>query len=645
MTIINIKTLNDVESLEQANPGASHSEFNNTYDAIKHSAAQRPDKTAISFFLQGDAYNNAHDISYQTLLSKITQAANFFDSIGLTENDVVAFFLPNTPEAHYVIWGGEARCQILAINPLLEPKQIGDLINSVQAKAVVTMNPMHQIELWPKLEQLLPELVHTEHVIGIDIAHHVTGPMAEPAQAMQAQMRGAISLPAGKTYHNFTAAIAEQNGEALNFTREYTDETISSLYCTGGTTGLPKIARRTHVNELSNVKAVQQSNSQMLNEEMVVLGGLPLFHVNGALVTGLLPFTVGGTVVIATPQGYREPNVIPNFWDIVEHHKVTTFSAVPTVYSALMNFPIEGKDLSSLKFGICGAAPMPVETFKSFQETTGIKILEGYGLTEGTCVSSLNPFHGEQKVGSIGLRLPYQQMKAVNIDGDKITRYCDTDEIGVLAVRGPNVFLGYQLEHQNKGLWLYDEDGNRWLNTGDLARQDEEGYFWLTGRKKELIVRAGHNIEPKLIEEAMCKHPAINLAAAVGKPDLHAGEVPVCYVQVENPSSLDPEELLSFAAAEISERAAIPKAIHIVEQLPVTAVGKVFKPQLEMQEIDKCITALASEMLPQTQASVSVAQDPKHGILASIELGECDGEAKAAFVKKLGEYTFKSSCN
>ncbi len=642
MNTVNVETLKDIEQIEQSTPLSANMPYTNTYEAIKQSALKNTDKTAISFFLSGQQYTDSKDISYAELLNNITKAGNFFHSIGLSDTDVVAFFLPNLPETHYVLWGAEAACRVMAINPLLEPEQIRDLLNAVGAKAVVTMNPMKNLELWGKLESIINDLPETKHVIGVDIAHYVSGVKGIAAKLIQRSHRNKIKLPAGKTYYNFTAAIKQHSGESLLFNRQFDSDTISSLYCTGGTTGLPKIARRTHQNELFNVKAVQLSNSQVLNEDLVVLGGLPLFHVNGALVTGLLPFTIGGTVVIATPQGYREQGVLPNFWDIAAHYKVTTFSAVPTVYSGLMNFSTEGKDLSSLKLGICGAAPMPVETFKAFQQVTGIKILEGYGLTEGTCVSSLNPFMGEQKVGSIGLRLPYQQMQCVRIDGDKIVGHCATDEIGVLAVKGPNVFLGYQLEHQNKGLWLYDEEGNKWLNTGDLARQDEQGYFWLTGRKKELIVRSGHNIEPKLIEEAMCSHPKVTMAAAVGKPDLHAGEVPVCYVVVEAGAQVSEQELKTFASKTITERAAVPKDIMVVDALPVTAVGKVFKPKLEMLEIDKCIRILAAEIVPEHKIDVVVEQDSKYGVMANIELLSCNEGLKETFRKELGQYTFKS---
>lgn len=642
---IEIQSLSDIEQVEKSHAWQDLEHFESTYDAIKASAEQRPNAEAIAFFLKGDDYDKAHSVSYRSLLENITRSANFFNAIGLKDDDVVAFIMPNLPETHYLIWGGEAACRVLAINPLLEAGQIKDLINSVGAKAVATMNPMVNIDLWPKLASILPELTATEHVIGVDIAHYVNGPAGFAAKAIQSANRLKIKLPKGKRYHNFTSALKKQNKNTLQFKRHFDEDTISSLFCTGGTTGLPKIARRTHQNELANVTSVSIVNGPLLEPGQTILGGLPLFHVNGALVTGLMTFVVGARVVMATPQGYRGENVISKFWDIVEHHKVNAFSGVPTVYSTLMNFPIDGKDISSLEMGICGAAPMPVETFKAFQDKTGVKILEGYGLTEGTCVSSINPYYGAQKVGSIGLRIPYQQMMAVQVDDDQITRQCEVDEIGALVVRGPNVFQGYQLEHQNKGLWLYDDEGRRWMNTGDLARQDADGYFWLTGRKKELIVRGGHNIEPKMIEEAMCKHPAINLAAAVGKPDVHAGEVPVCYVQVDANQTVDVDELLAFAEQEVPERAAVPKEIRVVSELPLTAVGKVFKPQLEMQEIELCVQSLARAELPENEVKITVSQDPKLGILASVEIMQGNDELTAHLSRKLGQFTFKSQCS
>ena len=173
--------------------------------------------------------------------------------------------------------------------------------------------------------------------------------------------------------------------------------------------------------------------------------GLPLFHVNAVLVTGLLPFSRGAHVILGTPQGYRGEGVIARFWEMVERHRINFFSGVPTVYAALLQQPTQGRDLSSLEYGLCGAAPMPVELMRGFQKRTGLKILEGYGLTEGTCVSTCNPPRGERRIGSIGLRVPLQAMKAVVLDdAGAYVRDCADGEVGVLVIRGPNVFAGYK---------------------------------------------------------------------------------------------------------------------------------------------------------------------------------------------------------
>ena len=284
--------------------------------------------------------------------------------------------------------------------------------------------------------------------------------------------------------------------------------------------------------------------------------GLPLFHVNGQLVTGLSPWSRGGHVVIGTPQGYRDKAVFEQFWAIVEHYRVNAFSGVPTVYAALLQTPLGSHDVSSVEFGYCGAAPMPTELFRSSEAKTGIRILEAYGLTEGGCVSSVNPPDAEPRIGSVGLRLPYQDMTVMILDeAGAFLRFADVDEPGVLAIKGPNVFSGYVNPIHNAGLWI-DCGGERWLNTGDLARQDADGYFWLTGRKKELIIRGGHNIDPKLIEEPLHRHPDVALAAAIGRPDSRAGETPVLYVQLKAGATASQTELLEYASAHIPERGA-----------------------------------------------------------------------------------------
>ena len=227
---------------------------------------------------------------------------------------------------------------------------------------------------------------------------------------------------------------------------------------------------------------------------------------------------------------FRSEGVVANFWKIVEHWRINFFSGVPTLYTGLLQVPVGSADVSSLRYGLCGAAPLPVEVFRAFEAATGIRLLEGYGLTEGACVSSVNPPAGERRVGSIGIRLPHQEMKTVRLDAaGRHLGDCAAGEVGVIAISGPNVFEGYLAAEQNAGLWIDCGDGRRWLNTGDLGRFDEDGYFWLTGRQKELIIRGGHNIDPAAIEDPLHAHPDVMLVAALGRPDVYAGELPVAY--------------------------------------------------------------------------------------------------------------------
>jgi fatty-acyl-CoA synthase len=345
---------------------------------------------------------------------------------------------------------------------------------------------------------------------------------------------------------------------------------------------------------------------------------LPLFHVNAQLVTGLLPWMCGDHVVLGTPEGYRGQGVVELFWEIVSHYRVTMFSGVPAIYASLLEVPVHANDISSLQFAICGAAPMPVKLIEAFESKTGIKIIEGYGLTEGTCVSSVNPPYGQRRPGSIGLRIPYQLMSTVVLKGEgRFLRKAEVDEVGIVAIRGPNVFSGYLDGGHNEGLWI-EVAGERWLNTGDLGWQDAEGYFWLAGRKKELIIRGGHNIDPKIIEEALSKHPAVALVAAIGRPDAHAGELPVAYVQLKPGAGASEQELMNFAADTIPERAAIPKRISILRALPTTAVGKIFKPTLHNLEVETVVRSEAMRV-GATIANFRVDEDAHRGKIARVQ--------------------------
>ena len=434
----------------------------------------------------------------------------------------------------------------------------------------------------------------------------------------------------------FRNAMLSQPADRLVAPRTITEGTRSSYFCTGGTTGAPKIAIRTHGNEVFDAWAAAQF-FQTSEGQRTVFCGLPLFHVNAQLVTGLLPWMQGDHVVLGTPEGYRGNGVIARFWEIVAHYRVSRFSGVPTIYSALLDVPVGKNDISSLETALCGAAPMPAKLIDLFEAKTGVKIAEGYGLTEAACVSSVNPFYGERRAGSIGIRLPYQLMRAVILDdAGRFRRAAEIDEIGTLLIKGPNVFVGYLDPRHNKDLWV-EIDGENWLNTGDLGRQDSDGYFWLAGRRKELIIRSGHNIDPKLIEEALLKHPSVAMVAAIGSPDAYAGEVPVAYVQTKPGVSVSEQELLDFATTHIPERAAIPKRVRIADQLPLTGVGKIFKPALQQQEIENVIRSEA-EAAGVALVDVAVDRDPQAGLMARIQTS---GGAKS-LQSALDRYAFKS---
>lgn len=625
-----VRNLADIQALE-CTPLAERNLPASTYEALRRCATQHAGAPALSFFLDASRFTRTHDWSYAELFADITRAANAFHDLGIRPGEVIGFVLPNLPETHFTIWGGEAAGIVMAINPLLEAAQMAELLRAAQVKVLVTLAPTPGSDLWPRLASQLDGLPDLKQVVWVSLAPYVSLPKALALRWLaRRERRKHPHLP----IHDLRTLMKRQAHDMLKSARQISAGERSSYFCTGGTTGLPKIAARTHGSEVFNAWAMA-ANMQPRAAGQVIFCGLPLFHVNGQLVTGLMPWTHGDRVIIGTPQGYRGAGVIPAFWAMVQHFGINFFSGVPTVYSALLQQPTQGHDLSSLQYALCGAAPMPVELFREFEQVVGVRILEGYGLTEGACVSSSNPPEGERPIGSIGLRLAYQDMRAVILDdAGAYLRDADHDEVGVIAIHGPNVFLGYLDDSHNRGLWI-DIGGQRWLNTGDLGRQDAQGYFWLTGRKKELIIRGGHNIDPKQIEEALQAHPAVALVAAVGSPDAHAGEIPVAYVQLGLGQRADSAELLDFANRQISERAAVPKRIEILDALPVTPVGKIFKPALQQREIARVIRQEADNHGLQNIA-VEVVQDARRGLVARIQAGS----ARERLAPALGRYSF-----
>ncbi|SDH62768.1 acyl-CoA synthetase [Pseudomonas panipatensis] len=619
---MSIASLRDIEALESV-PLEQRDLPASTYELLRRSAARHAGHSALHFLLQGRADEEPVRISYAELFARVTQAANAFHRLGVRPGTAVSFLLPNLPQTHYVIWGGEAAGIVNAINPLLDPQHIAELVRAADSRVLVTLAPFPGSDLWDKVAALRDELPELSAILCVDLANY----LPEPQRAALKAQRG--PLPAGVL--DFDEALAACPDDHLESGRVIHGDEVASYFHTGGTTGTPKLAPHSHANEVAMAE-IMGLNADYAPDD-VLLCGLPLFHVNGVMVTGLAPFHRGAQVLLPGPQGYRNPTLIEHFWKLVERYRVSSFSGVPTIYAALLQVPSDGHDLSSLRFALCGAAPMPVELIRQFEARTGLKIIEGYGLTEGTCGTSCNPRGGERRPGSIGLRLPYCQVKVALLDGDgRYLRDAAVDEIGNLCLKGPTVFKGYLQSDKNKGIWV---DGE-WFNTGDLGRIDADGYIWLTGRSKDLIIRGGHNIDPQMIEEALHRHPAVAMAAAVGKPDAHAGELPVAYIQLKPGAEVSVADLLEHAARHVPERAAVPKDIWLLDALPVTAVGKTFKPALRMDAIRRVFEEETRTLQPRPR--IEVVSDERHGQKAQLFVGALDAATRAALASRLGAF-------
>ena len=632
-----ISTLADIEAVESV-PLAEQGLADNTYAAIRRTAEKYPDNPALIFFLQAKAYEKAVTFSYRDFLARLHQTANLFHELGIGPKDTVAYILPNLPQTYLTLYGGEAAGIACPINPLLEADTLADILNAAETKVLVTIGPFPKSDLWEKVASVADRVASLKTIVQVDIANYLSLPLKLLIKASRAVKKG----PSVRArIIDFDSAVARQPSDRLVSGRVIGPDEIASYFHTGGTTGIPKLAAHTHFNEVFDAWAAAVVAVDSQPGDLNYLG-LPLFHNYGAIAVGLGAWLSGAGVVIGTPQGFRGEGVIDNFWKIIAHYRCTMFSGVPTLYKALLNVPVGDADLSGVQLTTSGAAPLPVELAHQFTEKTGIPILEGYGLTESTSVASVNPRYGESRVGSVGLRLAYQRWATALLEDANFVRFCGPGEVGVVLLQGPNVFVGYRDDFHNRGAFV-EIDGQRWLNTGDLGRLDEDGYLWLTGRKKEIIIRGGHNIDPQMIEEPLMRHPAVALTAAVGRPDPRVGEVPVVYVELKPGAKATPEELMAFAQKEIGERAALPKEVRILDAIPLTAVGKIYKPALYHEQVEEVLREDVKNVPGVISLFIKADVDKRLGTVAQVEVTTRSGveasEMAAAVKTVLGQYT------
>ncbi|WP_368186738.1 acyl-CoA synthetase [Aestuariibius sp. HNIBRBA575] len=616
-------TLADRNAFEQEMSWEERDVPSTMYELLSGTAHKFGGRKAVTFQMFSGPKDKDETLTWSELLRKSTQTANLFRSLGIGETDVVAFLLPNSTETILTYLGGTIAGIVNPINPLLDAEQIGAILRETNAKVLVTLKAFPKTDVPQKAAEAVALAPNVETVIEVDLLRYLTGvkklivPMIRP-----------------KNPHTHNAKVLDFNKEMVKQPSELAfkdsdGDRVAAYFHTGGTTGMPKVAQHRYSGIVYNAWL---GATLLFDEKDVQMCPLPIFHVFATIVSLGASLGSGAQVVFPTPQGYRGDGVFDNFWKLIERYKATFMITVPTAISALMQRPVDA-DISSLRLAFSGSAPLPIELYRRFEESAGVTICEGYGLTEATCLVAINPPDGEKKIGSIGLPFPYCDVKILRHTADGPVE-CPTDEIGEICIDNPGVYAGSTYTEVDKNHDLFHHD--IYLRTGDLGRIDADGYLWITGRAKDLIIRGGHNIDPAEIEEALAGHPMVAFAGAIGQPDAHSGEIPCAYVELVEGGNVSSEDLITFAKDRIHERAAHPKYLEILPELPKTAVGKIFKPDLRKLAIARIYgQALANA---DVAAEVSgVIDDKKRGLVAQlVKSGTVNDED---VIKALGTYT------
>lgn len=598
----------DVEAFEHT-PYGERIAAASTYDAVKLGAAHDPEAPALQFLANASHEDEPVVITHGRFIARVTQTANALHQLGVGPQDVVSFMLPLIPQSFFTLFGAEAVGICNPVNPLLEPHQIAEILKAAGTKVLVALGPAPGTDIWEKVLQVRDRLP------GLKAILRVGGPDVE-----------------GEDIHSFDELVSRQPADRLSSGRIIAASDIAAYFHTGGTTGTPKLVRHTHANQVFQAWAC----NLILRSEPgdTILFGMPLFHVGGSLTQALATLAAGGSLVVLSPAGWRNPAALRNLWKLVERYRPAALSSVPTILAASLAVPIGDADLSSLRYAAGGGSAIPVAVGSALQEKHKIPVIEVYGMTETSSVHTISYPDRPIRLGSVGHPVPYARVRIVRIDADgRFAGDCATDEIGVVAMAGPGVFGGYLDDGHNKGAFV--EPG--WVNSGDLGRLDEDGYLWITGRAKDLVIRGGHNIDPAPVEDVLFQHPAVSLAAVVGQPDAYAGELPVAYVQLKPDTIVQPGELQAWVRERTPERAAVPVAVIPIEVMPQTAVGKVFKPQLRWDAAQRVFTnALAFLKENGTGFEVTVGPHGTHGSVATVTLRSVSEAQRDAIARDVG---------
>ncbi len=533
----------------------------NLASLVAKAAARFPDSVAITFM---DAR-----ITYGKLLDLIQRFAGVLRGLGLKKGDRVGVILPNIPQAvlayHGTLWAGGV---VVMCNPLYTERELAHQLADAEARIVLTLDLFY-----PKVRNIREE-VGAEHVI-VTRVHEFLPPLKRLLAPLVLKRKGQWQeVPAGERVLWLSQLLARETSRPP-MAEANAMEDLACLQYTGGTTGLSKGVMLTHYNLLANAWQARLWLPNPREGEETVLAVLPLFHSFGQTVCMNTGFLLGANVVLVPRFDVHE------VLELIQKERPSLFPGVPTMYVALINHPDVGKyNLSSIRACISGAAPLPLEVQQGFERITGGKLVEGYGLSEASPVTHANPIEGKRKIGTIGIPVPDTLARIV--DPSDPRKVLPPGEPGELAVKGPQVMKGYWNRPEETAQTLVDG----WLLTGDIATMDEEGYFQIVDRKKDIIIAGGFNIYPREVEEVLYQHPKVKEAVVVGIPDPYRGETVKAYIVPKEGETPTAEEIEAFCRERLAAYK-VPKLWEFRKDLPKTMVGKILRRALREQEMAK----------------------------------------------------------
>jgi long-chain acyl-CoA synthetase len=514
----------------------------NLASLLENSAARFPDRDAV---VLGDTR-----LTYQQVNAMANQVANLLTSRGISPGDKVALSCPNLPYFPVVYYGIlKAGASVVPLNVLLKGREVAYHLGDSDAKAYFCFEGTADLPIGAQGHAGFEQADTCEHFFVI-----TADPTADsPIEGVETLGR----------------AIAEQP-PTFETVETDEDDTAVILY-TSGTTGQPKGAELRHRNMHSNALTGKELFGANEEDPDTYLCVLPLFHSFGQTVIQNGGFAFAGTVVML-PRFEAQAAL-----GLMLKEGVTFFAGVPTMYWGLLGALEEGYDVAklaeNLRVAVAGGAALPVEVHKEFQKRFGVTILEGYGLSETSPVASFSPWGEDVRVGSIGKPIPGVEMKLVNEDWSDVAD--DPDAVGEIAIKGPNVMKGYYKRPDATAEAIRDD----WFRSGDLARKDADGWFYIVDRSKDMIIRGGYNVYPREIEEVLMSHPDVSLAAVVGVPHESHGEEIKAFVIRQPGSSLTEDDLIAWSKEQMAGYK-YPRIVEFRDSLPMTATGKILKREL-----------------------------------------------------------------